>query len=63
MDNKACAAAISTIEAQLEILKSSMGMAEDVGEEHHEYDEPKLKQVGRGRKRKTVPSIEEEDED
>lgn len=61
MNNKACAAAVATIEAQLEILKDSMGLSPDTGEEYEFHGEPKMKQVGRGRKKKAVPTIEEED--
>lgn len=63
MDNKACAAAIATIDAQLEILKSAMGLPMDTGEEesYHEKPEPATKEVGRGRKKRTVPTLEEEE--
>jgi hypothetical protein len=36
MDNKAMSAAISTIELQLEALKSACGLPQDTGEEDHE---------------------------
>lgn len=62
MDNKMCAAAVATIEAQLEILKSSMGLSPDTGEEYEFDGEPQTKQVGRGRKKKTVPTIEEDED-
>lgn len=61
--NKALAAAISTIEQQLEIVKEASGLSADVGEEHHEDEMPSMKTVGRGRKKRSVPTLGEEEEE
>jgi hypothetical protein len=63
MDNKTCAAAIATIDAQLEILKSSMGIPMETGEEEDYPEEPATKVVGRGRKKRSVPTTEKPEED
>ena len=63
MDTKAFAAAITTIDAQLEILKAVCGLPQETGEELEEVEEPTTKSVGRGRKKRTVPTLEEEDDD
>lgn len=59
----ALAAAIKTIEAQLEIVKHEAGLSPETGETEEPYHEPKTKEVGRGRKKRTVPTIEEEEEE
>jgi len=60
MNTKGIAHAIAGIESELENLKAHAGISMDTGEEDS-YEEPKTREVGRGRKKKTIPSIAEEE--
>lgn len=65
MEHKAIQAAITSIEQQLEILKSACGLAPGVGEEHHEDDsgaagESVVKRPARRGRHRAMPKFEEE---
>jgi hypothetical protein len=60
MNTKGIGHAIAGIEKELENLKAHAGLAMDTGEEEDYPIPSKTRDVGRGRKKKTVPSIAEE---
>jgi hypothetical protein len=58
MNTKGIGHAIAGIEKELENLKAHAGLPMDTGEEDSYEEEPQeTKQVGRGRKKKTVPTL------
>jgi hypothetical protein len=66
MNTKGIGHAIAAIEKELENLKSHAGLPMDTGEEdsyEEETAEPETKQVGRGRKKRTVPTMGEMEQD
>lgn len=63
MNTKGIAHAIAGIESELENLKAHAGISMDTGEEDSYEPEPKMRDVGRGRKKKQVPSIAEDEEE
>ena len=64
MNTKGIGHAIKGIEMELENLKRHAGLPMDTGEEEsysdEEVGEPETKQVGRGRKKRTIPTLGEE---
>ena len=66
MNTKGIGHAIKGIEMELENLKRHAGLSMDIGEEddlNEEVGEPETKQVGRGRKKRTVPTLEKAEEE
>ena len=63
MNTKGIGHAIEGIEKELENLKAHAGLAMDTGEEKDYPTENRTREVGRGRKKKTVPSIAEDEEE